>query len=227
MLATSPRVRTPAQNRALWSLVGQLSTRSGLSRDELRPLLDRLCHEASGQAHTSHLAPGQANTVIDGLQRELARYAAPAPARPAPAPHDPWSKRGPGARGDQRITRFQQVVITGLFELLGMDAVARRDFSTRQCKVPWPQTQAHADALIEPLSSMALRRHTVATLLARVDALSRADLDAWKTGFVADVARQLREAKPGATPRAAGITPMKLAKLLECEAAAVAARGGE
>lgn len=225
MPALSPRVRTPAQNRALWSLVGQLSTRSGLSRDELRPTLDRLCIDASGQAHTSHLSPGQADQVIGALERELARYGAPPP--PKPAPHEPWGKRDPGHREDKRITRFQQVVIAGLFELLGMDAQARRDFSTRQCKVPWPQTQAHADALVEPLSAMALRRHTVESLRARVDALQKADLDAWKTGFVKDVARQLAEAKPGATPRAAGITPMKLAKLLECEAAAAAARGGE
>lgn len=227
MPALSPRVRTPAQNRALWSLVGQLSTRSGLSREDLRPLLDQLCITASGQAHTSHLSPGQADQVIAALERELARYAAPPPAKPEPAPHEPWGKRDSGHREEKRITRFQQVVIAGLFELLGMDAQARRDFSARQCKVPWPQTQAHADAIIEPLSAMALRRHTVESLRARVAALQQADLDAWKTGFVADVARQLREARPGATPRAAGITPMKLAKLLECEAAAAAARGGE
>lgn len=223
MPASSLDVRTPAQNNRLWATLSQLSKKSGQSRDDLRPLLDALCMKASGQASTARLSPGQADVVIQGLEREAAKYrVAPAPnPKPTPAEHKPWGDRGPGTRAEQKITRFQQLVITSLFELLGMDADSRRKFTEKQCKVPWAQTHAQADALIEPLSQMAMRRQTVAGLRARVAALQKiGGLDAWKTGFVADVARQLAEAGDGSTPRQAGISTHKLCKLLECESAA-------
>jgi hypothetical protein len=88
-------------------------------------------------------------------------------------------------------------------------------FCRRQCKTPWPQTQADADALIEPLQAMAMRHVKPAEISARVSALAgHPALNAWQVGFIADLQRQFNQAED---PRSV-VTPHKLAKLIEAEA---------
>lgn len=230
-------VRTQAQNSAIYGALSQLSKASGLSREELAPTLEALCMRASGQPRSSRLNERQANDVIRELNVELAKYSLGVmprggrgtDAKPRPSPHNPWGPRGPGARTDQTITPFQQGVVTGLFELLGWSTEARSKFVLRQCKVPWPQTQAHADALIEPLKSMVMRRCTVGGLRDRAAALvTVADgggLDAWKRGFVRELHTRLVAADDGDSLRKAHVTPLQIGKLMECEAAAGLATG--
>ena len=216
--AAAPRTRTVAQNNAIWGLMSRLGKASGLARDELDPMLRAACRAASGQEHTSRLTPTQAAVVIEQLHRELATYDRPAARqKPEPALHHPWGIRQTGPRKVIPITAFQSQVILGLFSIVGMVTIeARTKFCQRQVKKSWPTTQAEADALIEPLSAMALRHVDGEDFRRRVLALRHnRRLDAWKTGFVDDVTGKL-EGHPN--PKAV-VTPFRLAKLLECEAA--------
>lgn len=232
MPAASPSLRTPAQNSAIYAALADLSRKSGLSRDDLRPTLDAICERLSGQAHTSRLTVDQARRLLVELAAENAKYDLGAnprsagPSKPAAAAHEAWGPRGPGDRVEQKITRFQQVVIAGLFRTLGMDAAAQRAFATKQCKRPWPQTMHDADALVEPLTAMALRRTSVADLRNRVATCRSVALDAWKDNFLADLARQLGEIPEGHGLTKHNFSGHKLGKLLECEAAYQAKVGG-
>lgn len=231
MAAVAPApLRTTAQNRAIWGLVSRIAAASGLSRDELAPMVQNACKAESGQEHTGALTAPQAQRVIQRLQRELDGYAprevAPirsaseAPPRlsvhPEPAPHVPWGPRQVGPRESLPMTPFQGVVLGGLFRLCEYtDLRKQRAFCERQTGKSWPTTQTEADAVITPLSAMALRKVDAEDIRARVAALGKVRLDRWKTGFVADLARQLEE-RPGK----AALSPHKLLKVLECEAAA-------
>ena len=218
MPAAARTLRTPAQNNRTWSLVANLGRLSGLGREQieadiLRPLVRRI----SGQEHTSRLSTGQANQVIEALEKEVASYK---PRRreagPEPAPHRPWGPRGEEPREDAAITPFQQVVLDGLYQLVGYDRQRQITFSQRQCKKPWPQSQEDADKIIEPLKSMAMRKVDGAEISARVSALvGRPELNAWQVGFVADMVRQFADA--GTSPKTA-LSPHKLLKILEAEA---------
>lgn len=216
--ASARPLRTESQNRAIWGLFGQLCKKAGQEREAMEPLLHRLCREASGQEHTSRLTPPQAARVIAGLSAELASYqpqAAPPDSTPADAaPHEPWGERGPGPRQGQAIHPRQQQVIQELYKMLGWERPAQMTFCKRQTGQPWPQTLAHADKLIEPLSAIILRQYKPEELRARVETLvGHPKFDRWKTNFMADLARQFAEASNVNSV----MTTHKLKKLLECE----------
>lgn len=210
-------VRTPGQNRQIHGLVARIAKASGLGRDEIDPLLRRLAREASGQEHTSQLTSSQAGYVIGKLERELAGYGAP-PAAPVAAPHAPWAPRGEGPREGVGITPRQQYVIAALYALVGWSERARQiAFCQRQCKVPWPQTQLHADAVITPLSAIALRQVRPREIWDRFQALDGdTRLTRWEAGFVADVCAQYSAADASGRLDKV-LTPHKLAKLFEVE----------
>ncbi len=219
--ASTRPLRSPAQNNAIWGLLSRIATASGLDRDDLKPLLHDICVTASGQGHTSALTGAQAQVVIGRLERELATYttseAKPAgDTAPKAAPHAPWGPRGPGARDERRITHFQNVVIDGLFTLCGFDSLERRQgFCKRQVQKTWPETMKEADALIQPLAEMGLRKVDKADVERRVVALrNHPGLDRWKVQFIDD----LCEKYTGANRRTV-LTPFRLIKILECEAA--------
>lgn len=214
----APASRTPGQNRAIWGLMSQLARASGLDREELDPTLRRIVREVSGQEHTSQLSASQAQSVVRKLELELAAYAKPAPApRPASRPHEPWGERGEEPRDVARITPAQQVMITGLFRLLGKSRQEQVGFSQRQCKKPWPQTFEDADKLIEPLKAMLKRQVRPREIWARFQALDgNPSLNTFERGFVADLCRQYTEAdQVGRLDRV--LTPGRLQKLLEIE----------
>lgn len=208
-------LRTPQQNSRIWAIISQLVRASGMSREEWAELLAGHCGAVSGQSHSSKLTRGQADEVIRRLQLQLDEYAE----RPAPTPKH--SGAAPAKGRNDAITPFQQHLISQLFALCGMDTPEqRRAFTERQVKRPWPQTQADADKLVQPLSSMAIRKLDGIALLRRVEALAAdvARLDRWKQGFVIDLLEQVR------TQDTKTITAGKLAKLIECELAAERAR---
>lgn len=213
--------RTPAQNREMWGLVAELGRASGLGRDEITDtVLRTLAREVSGQEHTSHLSAGEADQILAKLRREVGKYSPrPRDPRPGAAPHKAWGPRGAGTRDEQPITVFQRHVVTGLFGLCGKDTERERvAFTQRQCKAPWAQTQAHADALITPLSAMAMRRAQPLQILERVRVLHRhAALDDWQMAFVDDLLRQFGAAQSTGSLDTV-LTPHKLIKILEAEA---------
>lgn len=220
--ANKDALRTVAQNRAIFGLRGQLARAAGLPVEDIDPQVRDACRQISGHEHTSKLTQPQAQWVIAGLTRALAAYT-PAQAKPAPAPHEPWAPRAPGGR-DAPITAFQNVVIAGLFDICRLadgsfDTFAkRRAFVQRQCKVDWPATKADADRVITPLSHIALRHVDAEDMKRRALALQGQKLDAWKTGFVADLA-----AKFASQPAKAVLTPFVYFKIRECEDALEAA----
>lgn len=210
------KVRTPEQNRRIWSLVNELARRAQLSREDVEALTLRpITRRISAQEHTSKLTPGQADQTIAALEGEVRRYAPAQPAAPAPAPA-PVAEPRKGT-----ITPAQQALIQGLYQMVGYASPEQqRAFAMRQIRLPWAQTQAQADALIEPLKAMALRAVVPADAWQRAQALaSRGGLDAWKKQFIADLCRQFSEANDAGTLDKV-LTPGKLLKLLECEAAA-------
>lgn len=213
-------LRTLGQNRRIWGLVTELRELSGLSQGDAEDVLHRCCRECSAQEHTSQLTERQAARVIAMMVAEISGYKKkPAsPKRGQPGDCAP----GQGPRTEQRITPDQQRVLQALFAQAGLDTQERRmGFCRQQCDTPWPQTQAHADALFEPLKAMILRRVTPEQFQARVKALiGHPKLDQWKTNFVADLQRQIDEAIKAGRPVGKVITPYKLAKLGECEQAA-------
>lgn len=216
MPAASSAVRTPAQNRALHALAGELATRSGLGRDEVWDVVVRpACRKVSGQEHTSRLTPAQAAALLDLVQREVRAYTGGSAGRTERAEHEPWGDRGEGPRSRAPVTRAQLEVIDALFAFVGWAPPARRAFTLRQCKVPWPQTQHHADAVIEPLQAIAMRHVDHEEIWRRVVSLAgQTDLlDEWKRNFVADLLRQY-----AAQDFRTVLTPHKLAKILEAEA---------
>jgi hypothetical protein len=217
MPATKTTPRTPAQNSRLWALTSELQRRSGLSREDADGVLHRHTRTASGQEHTSRLSVAQAARVIEEMEKEVAGY------RPAAAPghHEPWGPRGEGPREDVRITQRQQQVLQALFRQAGRTTrEQQRAFTRRQCKVPWPQTQRHADALLEPLQEMILRTLQPQECQQRAEQLRGAKgLDAWKTAFIADLCNQFQQASEAGTIDHV-MSTHKLAKLVECEVAA-------
>lgn len=204
----------PRQRRAMWGLVGQIAQAAHLGKDEveetvLRPAIRR----ASGQESSSRLSLGQAEAVLAELRKQVGRYAAPAPAANSPTVQIP-----PDPRPFGTITERQQEVIGALFRQVGWPDRGRQiAFCKRQCKVPWPQTQAHADALMEPLKSMALRAIAPKDAAARVaDLVGRPELDAWQKGFIDDLHRQFVEGE-AAGRLSKVLSPHKLVKLIEAE----------
>ncbi len=176
----------------------------------------QLCRQVSGQEHTSRLTPGQADRLIDALRGEVAGYGRPG--TEALEPRRPWGRRGPGPRKDQPITPRQQAVLASLFDQAGMGPKARQTFTQRQCRVPWPQTQHHADALFEALTEMILRHVNVAEVYRRTRALIDCPgLDAWEENFVEDLVRQFRELEAVGRDLRLALTTHKLKKLTEAE----------
>ena len=219
MAHAQPKLRSASQGRAIWALAGQIAKAAGVDKDEIARAATQA---ASGQEHTSRLTEGQALRVIQHLQARLAEYAPKAPtSKPQPAPHQPWAPRTPGPRESLPMTAFQGVVLNGLFALCGMGGIGdRARFCRRQTGETWPRTQAEADKVITPLSAIAMRKVDGDDIRRRVIAMQgHVALDRWKTGFVEDLVEQL----DGPDPKAR-LSPHKLLKILECEAA-VAARG--
>lgn len=208
-------LRTPAQNRTMWGLVQGIAKASGCSKDEAEEALRACCREVSGQEHSSRLSQVQANRVITLLQARVP-VASPAPASSPPRP----PARGAPARGDALITQRQQDVIRALFVQVGMGDRARQmGFCRRQCKVPWPQTQAHADQLVEPLKAMAIRHVQPVDAWQRAQALvGHQRLNAWQQQFIPDLVRQFRDAEPDKRLDKV-LSPHKLLKLIEAEVA--------
>lgn len=212
--------RTLDQNRRMWGVVAELRRLSGLAADDAEEVLRRCCREASGQEHTSQLTQVQAEVVIGKMDREISGYSKPAESVERKPERKPWGERGPGPRGGQAITPKQQAVLQALFEQAGLDTRERQmGFCKRQFGVPWPQTQANADALYEPLKAMILRRVKPSELQARTHALvGNGGLDAWKANFIADLDRQFSDAAKTGKMKTV-ITTHKLLKLIECELA--------
>lgn len=210
-------VRSPAQSQAIWALAAQLQRLGGLSKDDVEGLVRRAAREASGQERTSLLSGVQAVRVIQALQAEVDRYGAAA--RPEAAPekreHEPWGAREPVRREKGTITPYQQWLIGQLFALVGWTELERqRAFILRQTKRPWPQTQADADAIVEPLKAIALREVDPREIQARAKALvGHAKLNAWQRGFIADLVGQFE----GASDPRKVLSARKLEKLLEAE----------
>lgn len=210
-------LRTTAQNRAMWGSVQALAQATGGSRKDAEVALRAICQEVAGHEHTSRLTRPQADQVLERLR---ARVAAETKNRPRPA-----AKAGGGGgrkRAEQPITDRQQQVIQALYIQIGWpDRRRQMTFCQRQCKCAWPQTQAHADKLIEPLKAMALRHTDPADAYQRAQALvGHPGLDAWQRGFIPDLCGQFA----GAADIGAVLTPHKLLKLVEAEVAAKAAR---
>lgn len=214
----SSGLRTPAQNRTMWGLVQGIAKATGCSRDEAEETLRACCREVSGQEHSSQLSQVQANRVIAMLQ---ARVPTASPAS-ASSPQLP-PLRGSSDRSHALITQRQQDVIRALFVQVGMEDRARQmGFCRRQCKVPWPQTQAHADQLVEPLKAMAIRHVQPVDAWRRAQALvGNAKLNAWQQQFIPDLVRQFQEAESDKRLDKV-LSPHKLLKLIEAE---VACRG--
>lgn len=206
--------RTPAQNRAMWGLVSQISRQDGSSREEAAEVLRACCVQASGQEHTSQLTPDQADQVLALMRQRVGVSSTASPPRP-PARGRPVAPSRTGG-----ITPRQQEVIAALFRQVGMtDRGRQMNFARRQCKVPWPQTQAHADQLIEPLKAMAIRHVRPMDAWRRAQALLGHDrLDAWQRRFIPDLVRQFQEAEPAGTLDQV-LSPHKLLKLVEAEVA--------
>lgn len=208
----STALRTVAQNRRIHGLVGQL--KQALEAEDAQGLLRQLCRQASGQEHSSRLTVGQAVTVIQGLESQVAALPSPAPDA-APVARKPWGPRGEGPRDQARISPTQQQTLAALFLQAGLDTPSRRQaFARRQCGQPWPQTKRDCDAIFEALSAMILRDVKVEDVLARARVL--AELPATRRHaffcvFIPDLIRQIE----GSSEKA--LTTHKLRKLVEAE----------
>lgn len=227
--ATSPARRTEPQNRQIWGLVSKIRKAGGLDEETADLVVRGACRAASGQEHTSQLTIPQAGRVIDHLQRELAKYNAPAASPPpeqhAPSRrHEPWGPRG-GARADEPITPRQQAIVTGLFGLLGWDRARMTGFSRRQTGRLWPQTQAEADKLIEPLKQMVMRQVTPVALWERAKAVrGNVALNAFLRSQISTMCTEAERAD--AAHRLDQVfNPTRLLYILEAEA--VASRAAE
>lgn len=211
--------RTGAQNSRMWALANELQ-RIGLNKSDASDVLRDICENIAGHRHTSKLTVGQAASVIHQLQEtversqpmgEAASAESEAPAR------EPWGRRGPGPRAAVMLTPKQQAFLQGLYQQAGMDSMEQqRAFSQRQTGRPWPQTQAHLDAIAEALKAIIMRGISATEARARfVALLDHPSLDEWKLGFVADVCERYEKARDISKV----LTPHRFKKLLECEAA--------
>lgn len=215
-LFMSAPLRTNAQNRQIRALVGQLGALSGLSKDETDPILREACRAVSGQTHTTALTVDQARRVIGRLTAETAKYQKPGqpqPGRPTPRPHEPWGDRQDAARQEAVVTKLQVELIATGFRVLGWDTQRSRAFVMRQCKHPWPQTQADADAVYEAQKAMVARTTDWPAVWRRVAAIDGSRLNEWQQGFLADIRGKSR----GGTGH---LSIAQLDKLAECEAVA-------
>lgn len=221
-MGAAPAIRTPAQNRAIHQLLGQL--RPHLGQEDADGLLRQLCREASGQEHSSALTVTQAARVIDGLRRRVPQ--APPAQVQAPPKREPWGPRGEGPRNKASITPTQQRVLGAMFEQAGMTTPEQRQaFARRQCKRPWPQSQQDYDAIFGALTAMILRaggRAPELLAMARA-AATRPEIQGhhfWGV-FVPDIIQQLEAQADKA------LSPHKLKKLMELQALTAPANSEE
>lgn len=207
------QARTVAQNRAIWGLVSQLAKGTGCAREEAEVAVRAVCMEVAGHEHTSRLSEGQADEVIRRLRARIS-------ARPAASAPPPARSSTSTRREDLPITPRQQQVLAALYRQVGWDDRGRQiAFSRRQIKLPWPQTQVHADAIIEPLKAIALRHTDPRDAWQRAQALmGQPGLDAWQRGFVPDLVSQFVVADAKGE-LAKVLSPHKLLKLIEAEIA--------
>jgi|GEM_PF-4678045 len=215
MSRRSFKKRTTAQNRRMWSLVGDLQ-RSGLSRDDAEDVLRNAVRAVSGQPSTSALSRSQAAAVIDRLQRQL-----PAPAEveaSSPDASATTAKRKTRPRRTSTISGRQQEVLQRVFVQAGMGTQAEQmAFTRRQTGKPWPQTQKDFDAIMEALKSMVLRAAKPLEVWGRVQALlEHPKLDHFERVFIPDLHKQFRDAQKAGTLDKV-LTTGKLAKLTEAE----------
>lgn len=213
------QARTPAQNRRIWSLVGELAAATGSTRDDAELALRRICRDVSGQEHTSRLGRAQAQEVIQHMEAEM-RGRVVTEAREE---RKPWGPRGPHGRDNAPITPRMTQVLQAMYLQAGLDSRQKQmAFSQRQAKVPWPQTHRHYDQIIEALKDMILRQVDPAEVAARVKALrGHRALNTWQLGFIDDIHHQFERA--GDIGKV--LTTHKLAKLVEAEVALESWRG--
>lgn len=205
-----PQPRTPSQNRALWGAVQQLAQATSGSRSEAEVALRAICQEVAGHEHTSRLTVSQADVVLERLRGRVREAQGPRP----PAP----TRCRTGGRDQRPITRRQQEVLAALFDQIGWpERHKQMAFCRRQFGMPWPQTQAHADKLFEPLKAIALRHIDPEDAWRRAEALrGHPGLDAWQRSFVPDLCRQFEAAQDLGSV----LSPHKVLKLIEAEVAA-------
>lgn len=216
------RPRTVVQNRTIWGLARKWSQATGLSTEDGRELVRTITADVSGQESTRKLTEAEAAQVIRRLDQTV-RDVGGTP-RPTAKPQQP-PKRTKG-----RTTPGQQRLITALFEQLGWDDQRRRmGFCRRQCGHPWPQSQVHADQVIEGLKAMVMRQVDPGDIRQRVEGLVRdhADkLDAWQGVFLPDLLRQFNDAATLNVPLRTVLTPHKVLKVLEAELAVAGGTSG-
>lgn len=207
------KLRTPAQNRVIWGLVTQLAQATGAAKAEAEEAVRAICREVAGHDHTSRLTEGQADVVIARLRARL-------PQSPAPATMATTAASVSMSRQNAPITPRQQEVIGALYRQVGWDDRGRQiAFARRQLKLPWPQTQLHADAIIEPLKAIALRHTDPADAWRRAVALRESPhLDAWQRQFIPDLIMQFTVAD-ASRDLTKVLSPHKLLKLIEAEVA--------
>lgn len=199
MSNATPKMKTPAQHRALFAKVGELRRLGGLSADDAEEVLRQHCEAVSGKRSTSALTEQGAREVLQRLSAEVAAYT------PAPAPPRPDQT----GNAIFLLTAAQRTTLEGLCAQAKLPVAG---FCQRQLGRDLPRTNAEFDKVVHALQDIVLRRVDVATVLARVAALrGDARLDSWKAGFIEDLHAQL------VAKGAKALTTHKLAKLDEAE----------
>jgi hypothetical protein len=197
-MSTPSRGRTIAQNNRIYGLRAALE-RAGLEAEDVAGIVREICLEVSGQEHTSRLSETQATRVIVGLEERVKRSeTVPRPAQAAPAPHKPWGPRGGEDRTAQPVTARQLEVISSLCQDAGLTTLPQRvGFFARQLQGRRRvETQADADAIIEPLKAMILRKVSANDVSARLEAVRthpKLAQDRFLPGFVADVSARVEK----------------------------------
>lgn len=199
MSNATPKMKTPAQHRALFAKVGELRRLGGLSAEDAEEVLRRHCEAVSGSRRTSALTEQGAREVLQRLSAELAAYT------PAPAPPRPDET----GNAIFLLTPAQRTMLEGLCAQAKLPLAG---FCQRQLGRDLPRTNAEFDQVIHALQDIVLRRVDAAATLARVVALrGHPRLDPWKAGFIEDLHTQLT------AKGAKALTTHKLAKLDEAE----------
>lgn len=186
-----PALRSPEQNRRMWSLAGRLDQLVGGGEGEAR--LRAVCKDVSGQTSTRALAPAQAALVIEDLKKDVALIER----------HKDLQEVNPNELpGKQQLETIQH-----LRKDLGMTPQGLQKICQRTIGSAWPQTRGEAIKVHEALSAMLTRQQKKkpGDLWNRIDGLLKTQsLTAWERNFLSDVQRRLDQNKAipgGAWPK--------------------------